>query len=71
MPYGASKVALINLTRSIARSFGVDGIVAVAIAPGWVRTEMVNGLIARHGEEAAIADIPIVREWLSRQRWPN
>lgn len=61
MPYGASKAALINLTRSIARSFGSKGVVAVAIAPGWVRTDMVEGLITRHGEDAATADIPIGR----------
>lgn len=59
MPYGATKAALLNLTKSIARSFGQDGIVTVAVAPGWVRTEMVAGLLERHGEEAAVADIPI------------
>ncbi len=59
MPYGASKAALLNLTKSIARSFGADGIVAVALAPGWVRTNMVEGLIERRGLEAAVADIPI------------
>ncbi len=59
MPYGAAKAALINLTKSIARSFGADGVVAVAIAPGWVRTDMAEGFIARHGKQAAVADIPI------------
>jgi NAD(P)-dependent dehydrogenase (short-subunit alcohol dehydrogenase family) len=61
MPYGASKAALINLSRSIARSFGANGIISVAIAPGWVRTEMVEGLLDRVGEEVAVADIPIAR----------
>lgn len=61
MAYGASKAALINLTRSIAWSFGAKGIVAVAIAPGWVRTNMVKGLLDSHGEDAAISDIPIGR----------
>jgi 3-oxoacyl-[acyl-carrier protein] reductase len=59
MPYGASKAALINLTKSIARSFGAEGIVAIAIAPGWVRTNMVESLIERRGEQAAVSDIPI------------
>lgn len=61
MPYGASKAALINLSRSLARSFGEHGIVSVAVAPGWVRTEMVEGLLDRVGEEAATGDIPIRR----------
>lgn len=59
MPYGASKAALVNLTKSIARSFGGDGVTAVAIAPGWVRTDMAQEFIATHGKEAAVADIPI------------
>lgn len=59
MPYGAAKAALVNLTKSIARSFGPDGVVATAIAPGWVRTEMAEEYVARFGEAAAVADIPI------------
>ncbi|NEI73901.1 SDR family oxidoreductase [Rhizobium lusitanum] len=59
MPYGASKAALINLTKSIARSFGAEGVTAVAIAPGWVRTDMAEDFIAAHGKAAAVADIPI------------
>ncbi|WP_296746961.1 SDR family oxidoreductase [Mesorhizobium sp.] len=59
MPYGATKAALVNLTKSIARSFGADGITAVAIAPGWVRTDMAEDFIATHGKQAAVADIPI------------
>ncbi|CAN7251202.1 SDR family NAD(P)-dependent oxidoreductase [Rhizobium sp. LjRoot30] len=59
MPYGATKAALVNLTKSIARSFGADGITAMAIAPGWVRTDMAEDFVAAHGKAAAVADIPI------------
>lgn len=59
MPYGSTKAALVNLTKSIARSFGADGVTAVAIAPGWVRTDMAENFIATHGKQAAVADIPI------------
>ncbi|WP_027997391.1 SDR family NAD(P)-dependent oxidoreductase [Sinorhizobium arboris] len=59
MPYGATKAALINLTRSIARSFGADGVVALAVAPGWVRTEMAEDFVAKFGKQAVVADIPI------------
>ncbi len=38
--YGASKAALVNLTKSIARSCAPDGIVAIAVAPGFIETEM-------------------------------
>ncbi|KWV41915.1 epimerase [Rhizobium altiplani] len=59
MPYGATKAALANLTKSIARSFAADGVTAVAIAPGWVRTDMAQDFIKTHGKAAAVADIPI------------
>ena len=61
LAYGASKAGLINLTKSVAQSFGQEGITAVALAPGWVRTEMAEAFIARHGEAAALAGIPIGR----------
>jgi 3-oxoacyl-[acyl-carrier protein] reductase len=59
MAYGASKAALVNLTKSVAISHGHEGITAVALAPGWVRTEMAEAFIAEHGEAAALAGIPI------------
>ncbi|WP_026621536.1 3-oxoacyl-[acyl-carrier protein] reductase (plasmid) [Ensifer sp. WSM1721] len=59
LPYGASKAALLNLTKSIARSFGADGVTAIAIAPGWVRTDMAEDFVAKNGKQAAVADIPI------------
>lgn len=59
MPYGATKAALINLTKSIAQSFGRGGVVAIAIAPGWVRTAMAEDYIVKHGKAAAVADISI------------
>ncbi|WP_409260085.1 SDR family NAD(P)-dependent oxidoreductase [Pseudomonas sp. KCJK8806] len=61
LPYGSSKAALINLTKSLARSVAGDGVVAVAIAPGWVRTDMAEQFIAQHGEAAAVSDIPVGR----------
>ena len=59
MPYGAAKAALNNLTKSIARSFGAEGIIAIAIAPGWVAGDMAAGYVAQAGLAAAVGDIPI------------
>ena len=59
MPYGVTKAALINMTKSIARSFAHQGIVAVCIAPGWVRTSMAEDFIYQHGFDAAVQDIPL------------
>ena len=57
-PHGATKAALINLTKSIASSFGREGVMAVSIAPGLVRTEMAEKYIA-HDEEETVDTIPI------------
>ncbi|WP_430442463.1 SDR family NAD(P)-dependent oxidoreductase [Shinella sp.] len=57
--YGAAKAAMINLTKSIAHSFGREGATAVCIAPGFVRTEMATSLIAEKGKLETMGDIPI------------
>ena len=43
--YTSSKAAVLGLTRSLAKTFGKDGIVVNAIAPGQIGTEATLGLI--------------------------
>lgn len=54
--YGASKAALGNLTKSIARSCAKDGIVAFSVAPGFIDTDMAAAALAedRAGIEAEV-----------------
>lgn len=52
MPYGASKGALVTLTKTIARGFAAEGVLAFGIAPGFTDTEMVSDLM----DETAIAE---------------
>jgi len=49
--YAASKAGLVGLTKSMARSFGKDGITAYSIAPGFVDTDMARESIEVYGEE--------------------
>lgn len=49
--YAASKAGMIGLTKSIARSFGKQGITAYTIAPGFVDTDMARESIETYGEE--------------------
>lgn len=59
--YTASKAAVIGLTRSLAKSFGPDGIVVNAIAPGQIDTEATLGLIPRERLERMSATQAINR----------
>jgi NAD(P)-dependent dehydrogenase (short-subunit alcohol dehydrogenase family) len=58
--YGASKAGLVNLTKSIARSCAREGIVAFAVAPGFVETEMAAADLEARGDELA-AEVPLGR----------
>lgn len=49
MAYGASKAALINLTKSLGNNFGMRGVRVNAIAPGWIDT----GMSTEESKEAA------------------
>lgn len=56
--YGASKAALLQLTRTLAREWGPQGIRVNGLAPGWTRTDMNVGIqqdpeASRQIEEAA------------------
>jgi 3-oxoacyl-[acyl-carrier protein] reductase len=58
--YGASKAALVNLTKSIARTCGPDNITATCIAPGFIETEMAASELEKHRQEI-ISQIPLGR----------
>jgi NAD(P)-dependent dehydrogenase (short-subunit alcohol dehydrogenase family) len=58
--YGASKAALVNLTRSIARACAKDNIVASCVAPGFIETEMAHAELAAHRDEI-VGQIPLRR----------
>lgn len=58
--YGASKAALVNLTRSIARGCAKDNIVASCVAPGFIETEMARSELDAHREDI-VNQIPLRR----------
>jgi len=58
--YGASKAALVNLTRSIARACAKDNITASCVAPGFILTEMARSELEAHYEEI-VGQIPLRR----------
>jgi 3-oxoacyl-[acyl-carrier protein] reductase len=59
MAYAASKGGVIGLTRTIAKGFAADGVRAYAIAPGFVRTDRIEQVMAERGAEYVTRDIPM------------
>jgi len=43
--YATSKAGVINLTRSLARTYGRDGVRSNVVAPGFVETDMVSPVL--------------------------
>ena len=56
--YGASKAALINLTKSIARTYAKNKVLSFAVAPSFIETEMAGPELAARRAEI-VAEIPL------------
>jgi 3-oxoacyl-[acyl-carrier protein] reductase len=59
--YAASKAAMIGMTRTIARGYAADNILAFAVAPGFTVSEMTEDYLQGRGGAAILADIPLGR----------
>ena len=59
--YAASKAGMIAMTKSIARGYAAENILAFAVCPGFTATGMVEEYIASRGGEKLLADIPLGR----------
>lgn len=65
--YTASKSAVLGLTRSLARDFGVHNIRVNAIAPGWIMTQrQIDKWLTPEGEKELMA-----RQCLKRRLLPD
>jgi NAD(P)-dependent dehydrogenase (short-subunit alcohol dehydrogenase family) len=61
LAYAASKGGMVALTRSLARAFGKDNIVAFDVAPGFTRTDMAQDFIDAYGEDYAMRGAALPR----------
>ncbi|MEO0509794.1 MAG: SDR family oxidoreductase [Verrucomicrobiota bacterium] len=62
--YGASKAAVIFLSRSMAQAYGRNGIRVNVVSPAWVDTPMIDEVVERKGpemREKMKSDIPLGR----------
>jgi len=59
--YAASKAGMVGMTKSIARGYAAEGILAFAVCPGFVMTGMAEEYLSSRGGETLLADIPLGR----------
>jgi 3-oxoacyl-[acyl-carrier protein] reductase len=60
--YGASKGAIISLTKGLSTELARHGITVNSVAPGWVATDMSNPVLdTKSGQKMAAAVIPLGR----------
>ena len=59
--YAASKSGMVAMTKTIARAYARDGILAFAICPGFTMTGMAEEYLASRGGDKLLADIPLGR----------
>lgn len=59
--YAASKAGMIGMTKSIARGYAAENILAFAVCPGFTASEMVEDYMASRGGQKIVADIPLGR----------
>jgi 3-oxoacyl-[acyl-carrier protein] reductase len=59
--YAASKGAIVAMTKTIARAYAAEGILAFAVSPGFTVSEMTEEYLAGRGGAAIVAEIPLGR----------
>ena len=59
--YAASKSGMVAMTKTIARAYAKDGILAFAICPGFTMTGMADEYLASRGGDKLLAGIPLGR----------
>ncbi|HEY8003905.1 MAG TPA: SDR family oxidoreductase [Phenylobacterium sp.] len=59
--YAASKAGMVAMTKSIARGYAAENILAFAVCPGFTMTGMADDYLASRGGDKLLADIPLGR----------
>ena len=57
--YAAAKAGMVAMTKSIARGYAQEEILAFAVCPGFTMTGMAEDYLASRGGEKLLADIPL------------
>ena len=65
-PYGASKAALINFTKTCSQSFSAEGVLSNCVIPGVTLTELVEDNASRAAAAAGTTSEQIMQRMLAR-----
>jgi len=57
--YAASKGGMVALSKTIARAFGKHNIKSFVVAPGFVRTPIIDEYIKEHGDEVIMKELSL------------
>ncbi len=57
--YAAAKAGMIAMTKTIARGYAGDAVLAFAVCPGFTMTGMAEDYLASRGGDKLLADIPL------------
>jgi NAD(P)-dependent dehydrogenase (short-subunit alcohol dehydrogenase family) len=57
--YAASKAGMVAMTKTIARGYARENVLAFAICPGFTMTGMADDYLASRGGDKLLADIPL------------
>jgi 3-oxoacyl-[acyl-carrier protein] reductase len=52
--YNAAKAAVTNLTKSLSKAYGKDGILVNTVSPGWTKTPLTEALFAAQAQKQGI-----------------
>lgn len=66
--YNASKAAMINFTRSLARSYGDEGVLVNAVAPTTTKTPLVEEMFEEMADERGISPDEAERQFLDEEK---
>ena len=59
--YAAAKAGMVAMTKTIARAYAAQNILAFAVCPGFTMTGMAEEYLASRGGDRLLADIPLGR----------
>ncbi|HET9355221.1 MAG TPA: SDR family oxidoreductase [Sphingomicrobium sp.] len=59
--YAASKAAMVAMTKTIARGYAHENVLAFAVCPGFTASDMVGDYLESRGGAKLLADIPLGR----------